>query len=278
MRLTRLRRASAVATALAAVGLLTACSGASGGSGDASGGGVGLVTDGKLTVATGEPAYSPWVEGDDPTTGDGYEAAVAYAVAEQLGYDDSDVVWVRTTFDEAIAPGPKTYDLNLQQFSITDQRKKAVDFSSPYYETRQAVVTLPGTAAADATSVADLKGLAIGAQSATTSFTAAETAIDPDGGVQAYNSNDDAKAALESGQVDAIVLDVPTATYFVEGGVVLGQLPAAEGASDELGIVLPLGSDLTSDVTAAVDALRADGTLDELQQQWLADYDVPELS
>jgi polar amino acid transport system substrate-binding protein len=278
MRLTRLRRASAVVTALAAVGLLTACSGTSGGSGDASGGGVGLVTEGKLTIATGEPAYSPWVEDDDPTTGDGYESALAYAVADQLGYDDSDVVWVRTTFDEAIAPGPKTYDLNLQQFSITDQRKKAVDFSSPYYETRQAVVTLPGTAAADATSIADLKGLAIGAQSATTSYTAAETAIDPEGGVQAYNSNDDAKAALESGQVDAIVLDVPTATYFVEGGVVLGQLPAAGGASDELGIVLPLGSDLTADVTAAVDALRADGTLDALQQQWLADYDLPELS
>jgi polar amino acid transport system substrate-binding protein len=278
MRLTRLRRASAVVTALAAVGLLTACSGASGGSGDASGGGVGLVTEGKLTIATGEPAYSPWVEDDDPTTGDGYESALAYAVADQLGYDDSDVVWVRTTFDEAIAPGPKTYDLNLQQFSITDQRKTAVDFSSPYYETRQAVVTLPGTAAADATSIADLQGLAIGAQSATTSYTAAETAIDPEGGVQAYNSNDDAKAALESGQVDAIVLDVPTATYFVEGGVVLGQLPAAGGASDELGVVLPLGSDLTADVTAAVDALRADGTLDALQQQWLADYDLPELS
>jgi len=275
MRLPRLRRASAVVAAVAAVGLLAACSGTSAGSGAS---GVGPVTEGKLTVATGEPAYGPWVEDDDPTTGQGYESAVAFAVAEQMGYDADDVVWVRTTFDEAIAPGPKTYDLNLQQFSITDQRKKAVDFSSPYYETRQAVVTLPGSAAADATSIADLKGLAIGAQSATTSYTAAETAIDPDGGVQAYNSNDDAKAALESGQVDAIVLDVPTATYFVDGGVVLGQLPAAEGASDELGIVLPLGSDLTADVTAAVDALRADGTLDQLQQQWLADYDVPELS
>jgi len=275
MRLPRLRRASAVVAAVAAVGLLAACSGTSAGSGAS---GVGPVAEGKLTVATGEPAYGPWVEDDDPTTGQGYESAVAFAVAEQMGYDADDVVWVRTTFDEAIAPGPKTYDLNLQQFSITDQRKKAVDFSSPYYETRQAVVTLPGSAAADATSIADLEGLAIGAQSATTSYTAAETAIDPDGGVQAYNSNDDAKAALESGQVDAIVLDVPTATYFVDGGVVLGQLPAAEGASDELGIVLPLGSDLTADVTAAVDALRADGTLDQLQQQWLADYDVPELS
>jgi polar amino acid transport system substrate-binding protein len=271
---TRLRLAAAAVSVVAAVASLSACAptSGSGGSGD------GLVTEGKLTVATGEPAYSPWVEDDDPTTGQGFEAALAYAVADQLGYAEDDVVWVRSTFDEAIAPGPKTFDLNLQQFSITEQRAKAVDFSSPYYETRQTVVTLPGSAAEGATSVADLQGLAIGAQSGTTSFTAAEKVIDPEGGVQAYNSNDDAKAALEAGQVDAIVLDVPTATYFVEGGVVLGQLAAEDGASDELGIVLPLGSALTGDVTDAVDALRADGTLDQLQQEWLADYDVTELS
>ncbi|WP_209560568.1 ABC transporter substrate-binding protein [Frigoribacterium sp. PvP032] len=270
----RVRLAAAAVSVVAAVASLSACAptSGSGGSGD------GLVTEGKLTIATGEPAYSPWVEDDDPTTGQGFESALAYAVADQLGYAKDDVVWVRSTFDEAIAPGPKTFDLNLQQFSITEQRAKAVDFSSPYYETRQAVVTLPGSAAEGATSVADLAGLAIGAQSGTTSFTAAEKVIDPDGGVQAYNSNDDAKAALEAGQVDAIVLDVPTATYFVEGGVVLGQLAAEDGASDELGIVLPLGSALTGDVTDAVDALRADGTLDQLQQQWLADYDVTELS
>ncbi|NIJ03983.1 ABC transporter substrate-binding protein [Frigoribacterium faeni] len=271
---TRLRLAAAAVSVVAAVASLSACAptSGSGGSGD------GLVTEGKLTVATGEPAYSPWVEDDDPTTGEGFEAALAYAVADQLGYAEDDVVWVRSTFDEAIAPGPKTFDLNLQQFSITEQRAKAVDFSAPYYETRQAVVTLPGSAAEGATSVADLADLAIGAQSGTTSFTAAETVIDPEGGVQAYNSNDDAKAALEAGQVDAIVLDVPTATYFVEGGVVLGQLAAEDGASDELGIVLPLGSALTDDVTDAVEALRADGTLDRLQQQWLADYDLTELS
>jgi polar amino acid transport system substrate-binding protein len=271
---TRLRLAAAAVSVVAAAASLSACAPTS----DSGSAGDGLVTEGKLTVATGEPAYSPWVEDDDPTTGQGFEAALAYAVADQLGYDESDVVWVRSTFDEAIAPGPKTFDLNLQQFSITEQRERAVDFSSPYYETRQAVVTLPGTAAEGATSVADLAGLAIGAQSGTTSFTAAEQVIDPDGGVQAYNSNDDAKAALESGQVDAIVLDVPTATYFVEGGVVLGQLAAEDGASDELGIVLPLGSALTGDVTDAVDALRADGTLDQLQQEWLADYDVKDLS
>ena len=273
---TALRRLAAAASALALVTTLAACAPTD----DAGGasGGTGPVTEGTLTVATGEPAYSPWVEDDAPESGEGYEAAVAYAVAEQLGYDADDVVWVRSTFDQAIAPGPKDFDLNLQQFSITDERRRAVDLSSPYYETQQAVVALPGTPAAEVTSLDELAGLAVGAQGGTTSFTAAETVVDPDDGVQAYNSNDDAKAALEAGQVDAIVLDVPTATYFVEGGVVLGQLPAAEGTSDELGIVLPLGSDLTDDVTAAVDALRADGTLDELQRTWLADYDLQELS
>ena len=269
------RLVASVAAALLSVGVLAACAPTSDSEGSD---GVGAVTEGKLTIATGEPAYSPWVEDDDPTTGDGYESALAYAVADRLGYDRDDVVWVRATFDESIAPGPKTFDLNLQQFSITDQRARAVDFSSPYYETRQAVVTLPGSAAEGATSVADLAGLDIGAQSGTTSFTAAESVIDPDGGVQAYNSNDDAKAALESGQVDAIVLDVPTATYFVEGGIVLGQLAAVDGASDQLGIVLPLDSALTDEVTQAVDDLRDDGTLAELQQQWLADYDVSDLS
>ena len=271
-----LRRLAAAASTLALVTTLAACA-SSDGNGNGSGGS-GTVTEGTLTIATGEPAYSPWVEGDDPASGEGYEAAVAYAVAERLGYDRADVEWVRSTFDQAIAPGPKDFDLNLQQFSITDERRRAVDLSSPYYETQQAVVALPDTPAADAASLDDLAGLAIGAQGGTTSFTAAESVIDPESPVQAYNSNDDAKAALESGQVDAIVLDVPTATYFVEGGVVLGQLPAAEGTSDELGIVLPLGSDLTDEVTEAVDALRADGTLDELQSEWLADYDLQELS
>lgn len=271
-----LRRLAAPAAALALVTSLVACS--SSGSADGGSGGVGPVAEGVLTIATGEPAYAPWVEDDAPESGEGYEAAVAYAVAERLGYAEDDVVWVRSTFDQAIAPGPKDFDLNLQQFSITEERRRAVDLSSPYYETQQAVVALPGTPAASVTSLADLAELSIGAQGGTTSFTAAEQAIDPRAGVQAYGSNDDAKAALESGQVDAIVLDVPTATWFVEDGVVLGQLPTAEGTGDELGIVLPLGSELTDEVTAAVDALREDGTLAELQRTWLADYDLQELS
>ena len=147
-----LRRATVVAAAAAAIALtLSACSTPSTDSGSGDGSGLPTVTEGKLTIATGEPNYEPWFVDDDPSNGEGFEGAVANAVAEQLGYTADDIVWVRTTFDGAIAPGPKDWDINLQQFSITDDRKKAVDFSSPYYTTTQAVVAVGGSPAASAT-------------------------------------------------------------------------------------------------------------------------------
>jgi polar amino acid transport system substrate-binding protein len=240
------------------------------------------VTEGKLTIATGEPAYYPYVIDDAPESGEGFEAAVAYAIAEELGFAPEDVVWVRTGFDEAIAPGPKSFDFNLQQYTITPERSESVDFSSPYYSADQAVITLEGSAAAGATSIADLQGLLIGAATGTTSLTAVEEVIQPTAGVQVFNSNDDAKLALESGQVDAIVVDVPTAFYMtgveLEGGLILGSLPEVEGATDEWGALLAKDSPLTDDVTAAIDALRENGTLDALVSEWLgADQGVPEL-
>ncbi len=263
--------AAAALTALALAGCASDAP-SSGTATDAAG--TGYVTDGKLTVATGEPAYYPWVIDDDPESGEGFEAAVAYAVAEELGFAEDDVVWVRTTFDEAIAPGPKDFDFNLQQFSITDERKETVDFSSPYYETTQVVVTTGTSPAADATSLADLQSLLIGAQTGTTSFSAIEQVIQPTQGAQAFNSNDDAKLALENGQVDAIVLDLPTAFYIagveLTDGVLVGQLPTPEGAAgDQFGLVLAKDSPLTADVTAAVDALRENGTLEDLATEWL---------
>ncbi len=171
------------------------------------------MTEGKLTIGTGSPAYYPWVIDDAPESGEGFEAAIAYAVAEQLGFAAEDVVWVRTTFDEAIAPGPKNFDFNLQQFSITDERKQNVDFSSPYYETTQVVITTAASPAAGASSIADLKGFLIGAQTGTTSLDAINDVIQPTAGAQVFNTNDDAKLALESGTVDAIVVDLPTAFY-----------------------------------------------------------------
>ena len=233
------------------------------------------LTSGKLTIGTGQPAYEPWVVGDAPENGEGFEAAVAYAVAEELGFAPADVVWVRTTFDEAIAPGLKNFDFNLQQYSITDERKAAVDFSSPYYETTQTVITVKGSKAAAATTVGDLKGLLIGAATGTTSFTAIEDVIKPTAGAKAFNSNDDAKAALQAGQVDAIVVDLPTALYLtaveLDGGKIVGQLSGA-ASGDRFGLVLDKGSKLTAAVTAAVDALRESGKLQELADRWLADY------
>lgn len=238
------------------------------------------VTEGVLTIATGEPAYEPWVLDDAPESGQGFEAAVAYAVAAELGYEHSDVVWVRTTFDAAIAPGAKDWDFNLQQFSITEERRAAVDFSSPYYVTAQAVVTTADNAAADAASVADLTGSVVGVAVGTTSYTVAAEALGEDS-LQIYNNLADVVTALNSGQIDAFVTDLPGAFYsaFVEvdNGVITGQFAGTEGG-DEFGLVLPKGSPNTDAVTAAVDALRNDGTLAGLELEWLSEAaDVPVL-
>lgn len=240
------------------------------------------ITPGKLTIGTGNPAYEPWVIGDDPASGKGFEAAVAYAVAEKLGFKKEDVVWVRTTFDEAIAPGAKNFDFNLQQYSITDDRKKNVDFSSPYYQTAQVVVTTASSPAASAKTIAELKKFLIGAATGTTSYDAINNVIKPTQKALAFNSNDDAKAALSNGQVDAIVLDLPTALYAscceLTGGTIIGQLQGA-AAGDQFGLVLDKGSKLTAAVTKAVDELRADGTLAKLEKQWLtASAGVPVLN
>jgi len=264
-----------VAAAVAVVAVTAALSGcASSTTSDAEGSGSGYITDGKFTIATGEPAYFPYVIDDAPESGEGFEAAVAYAVADQLGFAKDDVEWVRTTFDDAIAPGPKTFDVNLQQFTIDESRAESVDFSTPYYSTPQAVITVAGSPAADAESIADLEGFLIGAASGTTSFTTIEDVIKPSSGAQAFNSNDDAKLALENGTVDALVVDLPTAFYLtgveLTDGVLIGQLPLS-GIADEWGFVLEKDSPLTADVSAAVDALRDSGKLQEITDEWLED-------
>jgi len=242
----------------------------------------GYVTPGKITIATGDPAYFPYVIDNKPQSGKGFEAAVAYAIADQLGFAKKDVVWVRSTFDEGIAPGAKNYDLNIQQYSITDDRKKKVDFSSSYYSTPQAVITIKGSKAEKVDSIAGLKGLLVGAATGTTSFDSIEKVIKPTAGAQAFNSNDDAVLALRSGQVDALVVDLPTAFYLtgaeLDNGVLIGQLPASDGISDQWGVVLTKGSPLTSKVSAAIDKLKADGTLDKITSTWLgADAGAPVL-
>lgn len=240
------------------------------------------VTDGKLTIATGEMAYYPYVIDDAPESGEGFEAAVAYAIAEELGFEADDVEWVRTSFESAIAPGPKNYDLNIQQFSITDERKQNVDFSAPYYAATQALVAIEGGNADGVTSIEGLKGLLIGAMTGTTSGQTVEQVVAPTAGVQYFNTNEDVKLALESGQIDAIALDLPTAFYTtgveIDNSFIVGELPSA-GISDEWGIVLAKDSPLTERVSAAIEKLRESGKLQEITDKWLgAEAGVAKLS
>jgi len=229
------------------------------------------VTGGKLTIATGEPAYYPWIIDDKPETGEGFEGAVAYAVAKQLGFSNDEVVWVRTTFDGAVTPGAKNFDFNLQQFSITEERKAAVDFSSPYYTAPQAIVSYKGSKIAGKTSIADLKGAKLGAAVGTTSLDAIENQI----GLkpQVFNDNAAGVTALKNGQIDGLVVDLPTAFYLsgveVKDGLIVGQLPST-GSGDQFGLLLSKDSKITKCVSGAVDAITADGTLAAITDKWLA--------
>jgi len=237
---------------------------------------------GKLTIGTDDPAYEPWVRGNKPENGEGFESAVAYAVANRLGYAKDDVVWIRVTFNNAIAPGPKQYDFDINQFSITEERKQAVDFSSPYYDVRQTVIATKSSKIAGVKTLAELKDAKLGAQVGTTSYQAITDVIKPSGQPSVYNSNDDAKKALQNGQIDGLVVDLPTAFFMtaaeLDDGVIVGQLPQT-GTPEQFGLVLDKGSPLTSCVTRAVDELRASGMLSALEKQWLAQVaGAPELS
>ena len=229
------------------------------------------VTEGKLTIATGEPAYYPWIIDDAPQTGNGFEGAVAYAVAKQLGFEAADVTWVRTTFDSAVTPGEKNFDFNLQQFSITEERKTAVDFSSPYYTAPQAIVSFKGSKIDGKTSLADLKGAKLGAAVGTTSLDAIESQIGSK--PQVFNDNAAGVSALKNKQIDGLVVDLPTAFYLsgveVPNGLIVGQLPST-GTGDQFGLLLSKGSKLTPCVSGAVDAITADGTLAAITDKWLA--------
>ncbi|MEX3104572.1 MULTISPECIES: ABC transporter substrate-binding protein [unclassified Streptomyces] len=245
-------------------------------------GALATTASGKLTVGTDTPAYEPWFKDDKPSNGQGFESAVAYAVAQQLGYGKSAVVWQTVPFNKAFAPGVKTFDFDINQVSVSAERRKAVDFSSGYYDVRQAVIALKGTKAAQAKSLADLKGLKLGAQVGTTSLEYIQDVVKPGQEAAAYAENDQAKAALQNKQVDAIVVDLPTAFYItgaeITDATIVGQFEHRSGTPEQFGLVLDKGSALTPCVTAAVDALRKDGTLAKLEQQWLSDaVDAPVL-
>ena len=238
-------------------------------------------TAGTLTVGTDKPAYEPWFSDDDPSNGKGYESAVAYAIADKLGYAKDKVTWVVAPFNTVITPGEKAFDMDLNQVSISDERKNAVDFSSGYYDVRQAVITYKGSPIDGTTSVADLKDAKLGAQVGTTSYIAVKEQIKPDQTIAVFDTNDLAVQALKNKQIDGIVADLPTAFYMtaaqLDDGVIVGQLPAVGSTPEQFGAVLDKGSPLTECISQAVDALRADGTLDTLVAQWLSTQGAPEL-
>jgi len=239
------------------------------------------LTDGTLTIATDTPAYPPYFEDDDPTNGRGFESAVAYAVAEQLGYGEEDVTWVEVPFDNSYAPGPKRFDFDINQISITPERQQAVDFSEGYYTATQAVVVLED-GAPEIGSLEDLKGRELGAQSGTTSLTAVREEIQPDTDPLVFRNTNAATQALQNGQVEAIVADLPTALFItaaqLDGGVVAGQFAYSGEDTEEFGLLLEKDSPLTGCVDEAVSTLREDGTLEDLEREWLSEsVDVPVL-
>jgi polar amino acid transport system substrate-binding protein len=226
---------------------------------------------GTLTIGTDKPAYPPYFEDNDPSNGKGFESAVAYAIADQLGFSEDQVEWTVVPFNSSYAPGPKDFDFDINQISITPKRAEQVDFSTPYYTADQAVVALKGSDAANATSLADLAGVTFGVQIGTTSLDAVNDVIQPDNEPRVFQNSNDVVSALKQGQVDAVVVDTPTALYLtavqVPDGTIVGEFPAPGG--DEWGALLAKDSSLTGCVSAAIDELKSSGELDRIQEQWI---------
>lgn len=233
--------------------------------------------DGKLTIATGNPAYFPWVIDDAPESKQGFEAAVAYAVAERMGFSDDQVVWVRSSFDQAIQPGAKDFDFNLQQYSITEEREEIVDFSVPYYAAAMAVLTRqPVVDSGASASIASLKELLWGADANTTALPMLADLIQPSKDPLLYGDNADVVEAMKANQIDAALFDLPTALYLgavvLEDGVVLGQFPADRSQSpDEFGLLFEEGNPLRECVDAALMSMKNDGSLAAIEAQWLSE-------
>lgn len=241
-----------------------------------------LLEPGVLTVGTDSPAYEPWFVDNDPTNGQGYESAVAYEVADRLGLGADEVSWVKVPFNTSYAPGAKDFDLDINQISITPKRAEVVDFSEGYYQAAQAVIALQGTAGAEATSLADLADLRLGAQTGTTSLTAIRDVIEPAEDPAVFEDTNAAKQALVNDQVDAILADLPTAFYIsaveIEDSVIVGQFQPETGDQEEFGMLFEKGSPLVACVDAALVEMREDGTLEDIETEWLSDVvDVPEL-
>ncbi len=229
-----------------------------------------LVASGTLTVGTDKPAYPPYFEDDDPANGKGFESAVAYAIADKLGLADA-VKWTVVPFNSSYAPGPKKFDFDINQISITPKRAERVDFSEPYYTAPQAVLALKSSPAASASSLADLADAKLGVQVGTTSLDAVNEVIKPSSQPQVFNDSNDTVRALKAKRVDAIVVDLPTAFYLTAATVpeakITGQFDAPGG--DDWGVVLAKDSDLTACVDKAIADLKSSGELEQITDKWM---------
>jgi polar amino acid transport system substrate-binding protein len=244
-----------------------------------------LVNDGQLTIGTDNPAFPPWFEGgtpsgsqweiNDPSTGEGFESAVAYAVAEGLGFADDEVEWVVVPFNNSFRPGEKDFDFDINQISVTEERDRAVDFSDSYYDVNQALVANADTPITEAASLSDLADYQLGAQVGTTSLGYIEENIQPSKEPRVYDTSNDVVAALNGKQIDGIVVDLPTAFYLVgsgevKSGTVVGQF-ASTGGQEHFGMLFEEGNPLRDCVNEVLSTLKDDGTLEEIQQQWLSE-------
>jgi polar amino acid transport system substrate-binding protein len=241
-----------------------------------------LKESGRLTIGTDSPAFEPWFVDNDPTNGKGFESAVAYAVADQLGFSDDQVDWVKVRFNNSYKPGPKDFDFDINQISVTLEREEVVDFSDGYYSAAQGVIALEGSPVAEVTSIADLAQYKLGAQTGTTSLTAIRDVIQPDEDPLVFQDTNAAKQALQNNQVDAILADVPTAFYItaveIPKGTIVGQFQPTTGEQEEFGMLFEKGSQLVPCVNEALSSLREDGTLAAIEKRWLSDVvDVPVL-
>ncbi|WP_026414695.1 ABC transporter substrate-binding protein [Actinomadura oligospora] len=232
-----------------------------------------LVKSGQLTVATDKPAFEPWFKKDDPTNGEGYESAVAYAVAEKLGFAKTEVKWVTESFDASYAPGQKKFDFDINQISVTPAREKAVTFSDGYYDVQQGVVTMKNGKFAGVTQISELKDAKIAVQVGTTALAAVRDQIKPGSQPKVFNTQIDAVNALKNKQVDALVVDLPTAFYVtaaqVDDSKIVGQLPQSAGNNEHFGLLLQQGNSLAGCLNQAIGQLKSSGDLAKLQQQWL---------
>jgi polar amino acid transport system substrate-binding protein len=250
-----------------------------------------LITAGKLTIGTDNPAFPPYYQPDasgapttapwalgDPTNGQGFESAVAYAIAKQLGFSNDQVVWVYVPFDNSFKPGAKAFDFDINQISFTAERAQAVDMTDGYYFVNQAVVAFSANPISKVTSISGLKPFRFGAQVGTTSYSTITDVIKPTPEAKVYDTTDVAIAALKAKQIDGIVVDLPTAFYMaaaqLDGAQVVGQfaLPTASAADlEHFSLVLAKGSSLTPCLNGAIGAMKADGSLDALTKEWLSD-------